>query len=329
MAKTTPRLHLEAPLQPDTDIPLAREQGHYLTHVLRLVGGDVVEVFNSRDGAWLAYLTDVGKKGASIRCERPVSAVTPPPDIDYLFAPLKHARLDYMMQKATELGARRLRPVMTARTIAERVNLERMRANAVEAAEQCNLVFVPEVLEPQPLTKVIAAWEPGRKLIYCDETLGQDNPLERLRQVSPPAAVLVGPEEGGFTEEERLLKAQAFVVPIGGPAHSQGRYGGNCRLGAGAGGNRGLGRKIIFAGMSIWLPSVRLDVRCGAGRTGSTRQRRSNDAAHHRTLRNSAHTLHGGAVSPRLHVAGENQHFHRRWRQYKPGAAHPQAWQLY
>ena len=214
MAKTTPRLHVDAALHSDQDIPLAREQAHYLTHVLRLAGGDVVEVFNGLDGAWLAYLTDVGKKVASIRCERRVSDVTLPPDIDYLFAPLKHARLDYMVQKATELGVRRLRPVMTQRTIAERVNLERMRANAVEASEQCNLVFVPEVLEPEPLAKVIGSWDEARRLIFCDETARDRNPLASLAGMVPPAAVLVGPE-GGFTDEERhMLRARPFVTGI-------------------------------------------------------------------------------------------------------------------
>ena len=214
MAKTTPRLHVEAALTAAHDIPLSREQGHYLSHVLRLVPGDVVEVFNGSDGAWLAYVTEAGKKTVTIRCERRVSEVKPPPDIDYLFAPLKHARLDYMVQKATELGVRRLRPVMTARTIAERVNLERMRANAIEAAEQCNLVFVPEVLEPEPLAKAIAGWDHGRRLIFCDETGERVNPLDRLANVSTPAAVLVGPE-GGFTDEERrLLRAQPFVTGI-------------------------------------------------------------------------------------------------------------------
>lgn len=214
MAKTTPRLHLDAGLSAEQDIPLSREQGHYLTHVLRLVPGDAVQVFNARDGAWLAYLTDVGKKSVSIRCERRVAEVSPPPDIDYLFAPLKHARLDYLVQKATELGVRRLRPVMTVRTIAERVNLDRMRANAIEAAEQCNLVFVPEVHEPVTLAKAVAAWEPGRRLIYCDETAERKNPLEALQGHAPPAAVLVGPE-GGFSEEERrMLKAQPFVTAI-------------------------------------------------------------------------------------------------------------------
>jgi 16S rRNA (uracil1498-N3)-methyltransferase len=214
MAKTTPRLHLEAELSADHDIALPREQGHYLAHVLRLVPGDAVEVFNGTQGAWLAYVTEAGKKAVSIRCERHIAAVTPPPDIDYLFAPLKHARLDYMVQKATELGVRRLRPVMTARTIAERVNLERMKANAIEAAEQCNLVFVPEVLDPVPLTKVIAGWDGSRRLIFCDETAGRSNPLHSLAGLATPAAVLVGPE-GGFTDEERrLLRAQPFVTAI-------------------------------------------------------------------------------------------------------------------
>ncbi len=214
MAKTTPRLHVDELLQAVRDIVLTREQGHYLAHVLRLGPGDAVEVFNGRDGAWLAYLTEVNKRSVSLRCERPVAEATLPPDIDYVFAPLKHARLDYMVQKAVELGVRRLRPVFTARSIAGRVNLERMRANAVEAAEQCNLVFVPEVFEPMPLAKLISGWQPARCLVFCDETLGLRNPLDALKGLAPPAAVLVGPE-GGFSDGERhMLRAQRFVVPI-------------------------------------------------------------------------------------------------------------------
>ena len=143
-----------------------------------------------------------------------LAAVTLPPDIDYVFAPLKHARLDYMVQKATELGARRLIPVITQRTIVDRVNLDRMRANAVEAAEQCNLVFVPEVLEPQPLAKLIAAWEPARMLVFCDESGAGQHSMQALQGIAAPAAVLVGPE-GGFTpDEQQLLVRQVFVTPI-------------------------------------------------------------------------------------------------------------------
>ncbi len=182
--KTTPRLHLEAPLSAGGEIILSREQGHYLTGVLRLSSGDAVRAFNGRDGEWLAYLATVSKKSVSLRCERRVAEAKLPPDIDYIFAPLKHARLDYVVQKATELGARRLRPVMTSRTVAERVNLDRMRANVVEAAEQCNLVHVPEVLEPEKLEKVLATWEKGRSLVYCDETMVDHNPLESLKALA-------------------------------------------------------------------------------------------------------------------------------------------------
>ena len=212
--KTTPRLHLAETLSARSEIILSREQGHYLTVVLRLSSGDAVRPFNGRDGEWLAYLATVSKKSVSLRCERRVAEAKLPPDIDYIFAPLKHARLDYVVQKATELGARRLRPVMTSRTVAERVNLERMRANVIEAAEQCNLVHIPEVLEPEKLEKILATWERGRSLVYCDETMVDHNPLTSLNFVRAPAAVLVGPE-GGFTDEEKaLLKSKAFVIPI-------------------------------------------------------------------------------------------------------------------
>jgi 16S rRNA (uracil1498-N3)-methyltransferase len=214
MAKTTPRLYVETPLSEGAEFALVQEQGHYLVRVLRQASGDAVALFNGRDGEWLGYLTTITKKSVHVRLERRTADVQAPPDIDYLFAPLKHARLDYVVQKATELGARRLRPVITQRTIAERVNLERMKANAVEAAEQCNLVFVPEVLEPLPLAKVLANWESSRCLIYCDETASIMNPVEALKNITPPAAVLVGPE-GGFTSEERAhLKGLNFVIAI-------------------------------------------------------------------------------------------------------------------
>ena len=190
---------------------LSREQGHYLTGVLRLSAGDAVRAFNGRDGEWLAYLATASKKSVSLRCERRVAEAKLPPDIDYVFAPLKHARLDYVVQKATELGARRLRPVMTSRTVVERVNLERMRANVAEASEQCNLVYVPEVLEPEKLEKVLATWEKGRSLVYCDETKVDFNPLESLKALRTPTAVLVGPE-GGFTDDEKALLKSAELL---------------------------------------------------------------------------------------------------------------------
>jgi 16S rRNA (uracil1498-N3)-methyltransferase len=215
MAKTTPRLHVEIALSEAAEFVLPKEQGHYLTNVLRMNAGDAVAVFNSTNGEWLAYITEAGKKNVALRCEKRVGDVTPPPDIDYLFAPLKHQRLDYLVQKATELGARRLRPVITARTIADRVNLDRMRANVIEAAEQCNLVYVPEVLEPQKFDAVLRDWDSARTLIFCDETAVNADPLQVLKNVALPAAIIVGPE-GGFTEgERRHLKSLAFVKGIG------------------------------------------------------------------------------------------------------------------
>jgi 16S rRNA (uracil1498-N3)-methyltransferase len=137
------------------------------------------------------------------------------PDIDYLFAPLKHARLDYLAQKATEMGAARLRPVLTRRTIAERVNIDRIRSNVIEAAEQCNLVGLPQVCEPQALTDVIAAWESERRLIFCDEAGTRSSPLSILGSMSPgPLALLIGPEGGFAPEERKLLLDQGFVTAI-------------------------------------------------------------------------------------------------------------------
>lgn len=212
--KTTPRLHLDQTLSAGAELPLAREQGHYLAHVLRLAPGDTVAVFNARDGEWLGYLIQAGKKAVALRLEHRLADVRQPPDVDYLFAPLKHARLDYVVQKATELGVRRLRPVITERTIAERVNLDRMRANAIEAAEQCNLVFVPEVCEPVKLSPALTSWDEGRALVYCDEKARVANPLEALKPLKAPAAVLIGPE-GGFTDGEKtLLTNKPYVTAI-------------------------------------------------------------------------------------------------------------------
>jgi 16S rRNA (uracil1498-N3)-methyltransferase len=214
MAKTTPRLFVDQRLEAKAEVTLAPEQSHYLANVLRLAPGDAALIFNAADGEWLAHLAEASKKKVVLRLERQTHQASPPPDIDYLFAPLKHARLDYLVQKATELGARRLRPVMTARTIAERVNLDRMRANVIEAAEQCNLVFVPEVLEPVTLAQALAGWDASRALIYCDETAEIADPLKALSKLKPPAAILVGPE-GGFTIEERAhLKSLPFVAAV-------------------------------------------------------------------------------------------------------------------
>jgi 16S rRNA (uracil1498-N3)-methyltransferase len=214
MTKTTPRLYVNAALAAGAEVALAPEQAHYLANVLRLAAGAAVLAFNGSDGEWEAVLVPAGKKKAALAIVRQSLPPAPPPDIDYVFAPIKHARLDYMVQKATELGARRLRPVITRRTIAERVNLERMMANAVEAAEQCNLVFVPEVLAPVKLQQLLADWDHQRRLIFCDEQAAGKNPLTTLSTITLPAALLVGPEGGFAPEERQLLLAQSFVTPI-------------------------------------------------------------------------------------------------------------------
>jgi 16S rRNA (uracil1498-N3)-methyltransferase len=214
MAKTTARLFVDQNLNAGADITLSSEQSHYLSNVLRIAAGDAVHIFNGRDGEYLAHVAQVLKRSVVLRCEVLRSEAKAPPDIDYLFAPLKHQRLDYLVQKATELGAKRLRPIITSRTIAERVNLDRMRANVVEAAEQCNLVYVPEVLEPQSLNQVIREWDKARALIYCDEVATQADPIVAMQGLTLPAAILVGPE-GGFTIEERaMLKALPFVTAV-------------------------------------------------------------------------------------------------------------------
>jgi 16S rRNA (uracil1498-N3)-methyltransferase len=212
--RDTPRLYIDQKLAERLDHALERDQAHYVRDVLRLKPGDPVRLFNAVDGEWLGFLTEAARKAVSLRIEKKLADAAPPPDIDFIFAPLKHARLDYLVQKATELGARRLRPVMTARTIVERVNLERMRANAIEAAEQCNLVFVPEVAEPLKLDRLLSGWDQGRALIYCDEGAEGQDTLAALKGLKLPVALLVGPE-GGFTPAERAgLKRLSFVTAI-------------------------------------------------------------------------------------------------------------------
>lgn len=202
-----PRLFVEAPLQAGARIPLDRAQANYLLNVLRLKTGSRVLVFNGQDGEWAAEVEVEGRKSADLVARERVREQTPTPELLYLFAPLKHARLDYMVQKAVEMGAGALKPVFTRRTQAARVNLERMRANAIEAAEQCGVLSIPDVLEEQDFGPAIRALDPETVLVFCDESAPVGNPLDVLSSLrNPPVkfAVIVGPE-GGFTEEERAL----------------------------------------------------------------------------------------------------------------------------
>jgi 16S rRNA (uracil1498-N3)-methyltransferase len=204
----SPRLFVAAPLAAGAAVPLDRAQAHYLTTVLRRKTGDAVLVFNGRDGEWSAALA-VQKRAATLAVGAKTREQPAPADLHYLFAPLKSARLDYMVQKAVEMGAARLQPVLTRHGQVARVNLERMRANAIEAAEQCGILSIPEMAEPIELFRLLAAREASRTIIFCDEDAEVADPLAALSAVPrrSPLAVLVGPE-GGFAEDERaaLLK---------------------------------------------------------------------------------------------------------------------------
>jgi 16S rRNA (uracil1498-N3)-methyltransferase len=209
------RLFVKSKLHAGAEIALEPEQAHYLRNVLRLNQGDAILLFNGADGEWCATLTEAGKKKVQARASHQTRTQEEGTDLHYLFAPLKRARLDYMAQKATEMGASVLRPVITRRTVAERVKTERLTANAIEAAEQCGILRVPEVWEPEPLGKVLDGWDAARLLIFADEAAPTASPFEALAAHGPgPLALLIGPE-GGFEPEERAaLLAKPFVVPI-------------------------------------------------------------------------------------------------------------------
>lgn len=209
------RLAVSGPLQEGAVVALSRDQANYLLNVLRLSQGAEVLIFNGRDGEWRAQLSARGRRDYVVVALTQTRPQTPVSPLVYMFAPLKRSRLDYMVQKAVEMGVGRLQPVITRRTIAERVNLDRMRANAIEAAEQCGILALPAIDEPAPLEKALAAWDGAVPLIFCDEAASACDPLSVLRQLAPGAVgVLIGPE-GGFdvSEREMLLRAP-FVTAI-------------------------------------------------------------------------------------------------------------------
>jgi len=201
-----PRLFIDGALSAGVTVGLDRNQSNYLGNVLRLAAGETVLVFNGRDGEWQAAIA--GRKRPDnltmLAQTRPQDRL---PDIAYVFAPLKHARLDYMVQKAVEMGAASLQPVVTRFTQVSRINSERMRANVIEAAEQCGILSLAEVAEPVPLERYLNKREPRRLLVFCDEAADAADPLralERAQTALHGIDVLIGPE-GGFAEEERAL----------------------------------------------------------------------------------------------------------------------------
>ena len=217
MARTdfrTSRLYVAQDLASSAELKLDPQQTNYLVNVLRLVTGAPVLLFNGRDGEFVASLAVSSRKAASLIVGARTRAQEAPPDVDYLFAPLKHARLDYMAQKAIEMGARRLRPIITRHTQVARVNMERLRANAIEACEQCGVIWTPEIAPVEPLGEVLRRWQSERLLVFCDEEADPASPLDTLTNARAAGGVglLIGPE-GGFADDERaaILSAPRVV----------------------------------------------------------------------------------------------------------------------
>lgn len=199
------RLYCDAALAAGVRIDLARDQANYLLNVLRLRTDDSILVFNGRDGEWLCAVRAEGRKQARLEALRHVRPQPTAPDLVYLFAPLKHARLDYMAQKAVEMGVGALQPVLTRYTQVSRLNLERLAANAVEAAEQCGILSLPQIRPELSLAAALDGLEPDRLLVFCDEALAPEGPVMALQSAPRgKVALLIGPE-GGFDESERAL----------------------------------------------------------------------------------------------------------------------------
>jgi 16S rRNA (uracil1498-N3)-methyltransferase len=209
------RLFVEADLGAGARVALAPEQAHYLLTVMRLGAGDRVAAFNGRDGEWICAVEPSGRRAGALVAEAPGQPQRRAPDLWLLFAPIKKARTDFIVEKAAELGVARVQPVFTRLTNAERLKPERLRAHAIEAAEQCGETWVPEVAEPVRLEAALEAWEPGRRLMFCDEMRDAAPAAEALAAAERgPWAILIGPE-GGFTAEEAArLRATPQVLRV-------------------------------------------------------------------------------------------------------------------
>jgi 16S rRNA (uracil1498-N3)-methyltransferase len=209
------RLFVANYLDGSGEITLSHAQAHYLLHVLRLSEGSPLLVFDGNHGEWRAEIVRAKKAACTIRLIEKVREQTAAQDIHYAFAPLKQGRLDYMVQKAVEMGASLLQPVMTAHTAVSRLNLERMRSNAIEAAEQCGVLNLPEIKTPVKLETLLKTCESGRVIVFCDERAKASPPLETLEKLrGRKVTALVGPE-GGFSASEREeLLSMSFVCPI-------------------------------------------------------------------------------------------------------------------
>ncbi len=211
------RLYVEQPLGQGQSVPLTREQAHYLFGVMRQSVGAQIALFNGRDGEWLTEVSEAGKRGGVLSCLQQTKPLQLPPDLWFLFAPIKKARTDFIVEKAAEMGAARILPVQTEYTNSERIRQDRLQAHAVEAAEQCGGTFVPEVAELQKLDRMLDTWPQDRQLMFCNEAeVGSALRLAE-QEKGQPWAILIGPE-GGFSDQERArLTALPFshVVSLG------------------------------------------------------------------------------------------------------------------
>lgn len=213
------RLYVEHPLGAGQTVPLDRDQAHYLFGVMRLSVGSAVTLFNGRDGEWRAGVSEAGKRGGTLTVQEQTRPLQMPPDLWLMFAPIKKARTDFIVEKAAEMGARRICPVQTEFTNSERIRQDRLQAHAVEAAEQCGGTFAPEVTALQRLDKLLDQWPEGRRLMFCDEALVGDTRSAPLGapDSTGPWAILIGPE-GGFSPAERArlhAMPQAVAVSLG------------------------------------------------------------------------------------------------------------------
>ncbi|MEM6576851.1 MAG: 16S rRNA (uracil(1498)-N(3))-methyltransferase [Pseudomonadota bacterium] len=211
------RLYLDHLLQEGQCVPLDRDQAHYLFGVMRLAADSVILVFNGRDGEWRARVAEAGKRAGRLTIEDQTRPQQNPPDLWLLFAPIKKSRTDFIVEKAAELGAARIKPVQTDFTNAERIRQDRLQAHAVEAAEQCGGTFVPEVMSLQKLDSVLAEWPAGRRLMLCDETTAGEARKLPTAAKGEPWAILIGPEGGFSTAERKRLHSHpdAHVVSLG------------------------------------------------------------------------------------------------------------------
>jgi 16S rRNA (uracil1498-N3)-methyltransferase len=211
---TKVRLYVEHDLAPSQAVPLTADQANYLFAVMRLGVGDTVLLFNGRHGEWRASIAQAAKRGGMLACTARTRPLQRPPDLWLIFAPIKKARTDFIVEKAVELGAARILPVQTQHTNSERIRQDRLQAHAIEAAEQCGATAVPEVADLQPLDRVLAIWPSDRALIWCDEAMA-GQPFRLGTQ--DPAAILIGPEGGFSAAEQTRLRAlpQTHAISLG------------------------------------------------------------------------------------------------------------------